>query len=100
MKILFMGTPEFAVPSLEILQNSRHEIVGVLTAPDKPVGRGLKIRPSAVKKQASAYGLPIFQPTNLENPDFIQTLEKLQAELFVVVAFRILPPSQPSVQTG
>lgn len=94
MKIVFMGTPEFAVPVLEALQNSReHAVVGVVTAADKPVGRGLTIKPSPVKKVALKHGIPIFQPTNLEDPEFIETIRKVNAELYVVVAFRILPPA-------
>ncbi|MFQ5640298.1 MAG: methionyl-tRNA formyltransferase [bacterium] len=93
MKILFMGTPDFAVPSLNILQNSQHQIVGVVTATDKPVGRGLKLRPSAVKENALKYDLPVLQPRHFEDSDFIRALQNLNADLFVVVAFRILPPS-------
>ncbi|MFQ5750359.1 MAG: methionyl-tRNA formyltransferase [bacterium] len=92
MKILFMGTPDFAVPSLHAFVNSHHELVGVVTTPDKPVGRGLKIQPSPIKKVALELNLPIFQPAELTNSEFIQKIHQLRAQLFVVVAFRILPP--------
>lgn len=93
MKIVFMGTPEFAVPSLEKIQNSSHEINAVVTAPDKPVGRGLKIQPPPVKNAAEKFGLPVLQPANLNDPKFISAIRDLDADLFVVVAFRILPPA-------
>ena len=86
-----MGTPEFAVPSLDILHKSGYEIVGVITAPDKPAGRGKKLSESAVKKFALQYGLPLLQPENLKCPDFIKQLNNLNADLQVVVAFRMLP---------
>jgi len=90
MKIVFMGTPGFAVPSLRKLA-ARHEVVGVITAPDKPAGRGKKIQESAVKKAASDLSTPVLQPTNLKDPAFIDELSLLGADLFVVVAFRMLP---------
>ena len=93
MKIVFMGTPEFAVPSLRALQQSRHQVVAVVTGVDKPVGRGLKVRHSPVKQVALELGLPILQPEDLRAPEFVAQLEPFQADLFVVVAFRILPPS-------
>jgi len=86
-----MGTPEFAVASLEALLNSEHEIVGVITAPDKPKGRGQKLAFSAVKELALEHELNILQPTNLKNPDFLSELKALNANLQVVVAFRMLP---------
>lgn len=86
-----MGTPEFAVPSLEALLNSGYPIVAVITAPDKPAGRGKQLRPSAVKEFALAKGLPILQPTNLKDKTFLDELEKMKASLQVVVAFRMLP---------
>lgn len=92
MKIVFMGTPDFAVPSLTILAGN-HDVVGVITAPDKPAGRGKKLRSSAIKDKAVALGLHILQPTNLKDADFQRALEDLQADLFVVVAFRMLPES-------
>lgn len=92
MKLLFMGTPDFAVPSLRALQASQHEIMSVVTATDKPCGRGLKIKPSPVKQVAKQLGLPVLQPTDLKDSKFIEDIQRLNAELFVVVAFRILPP--------
>ena len=90
MKIVFMGTPDFAVPSLLTL-DKEHEVVGVITAPDRPSGRGKKLRGSAVKEAAATLGLAILQPTNLKDADFIEELQSLEADLFVVVAFRMLP---------
>ncbi len=91
MKIVFMGTPEFAVPSLKTLQHSQHEVVAVVTVPDKPAGRGQQLRPSAVKQAALEFGLPVLQPEKLKDPDFCAELAAFNADLFVVVAFRILP---------
>ncbi len=91
LKIVFMGTPEFAVPMLETLHASGHEIVGVLTAPDKPAGRGMQLTPSEVKKCALQKNLRVLQPEKLKNPDFLKELQSLNADLFVVVAFRMLP---------
>ena len=90
MRIIFMGTPEFAVPSLEILLENGYEVVGVVTAPDKPGGRQ-GIMQSAVKQFAEAKGLNILQPEKLKNPDFISALQELRADLQIVVAFRMLP---------
>ena len=91
MRVVFMGTPEFAVASLDALLKAGINIVGVVTAPDKPAGRGMKITESAVKKFASKRGLHILQPQRLKDPDFIRELKSLQADLQVVVAFRMLP---------
>ena len=92
MKIVFMGTPDFAVPSLEILHKAGYEIVGVITATDKLGGRGKnKLIESAVKKYALEHDLPIFQPPNLKNPEFQKALKATGADLQVVVAFRMLP---------
>ena len=92
MRIIFMGTPEFAVPSLEILVKNNYDIVGVVTATDKMGGRGKKtLIQSAVKKYALANDLNILQPPNLKDPDFVDTLLSLSADLQVVVAFRMLP---------
>ncbi len=90
LNIVFMGTPEFAVPSLDIL-NINHNITAVVTAPDKPAGRGKKLKQSAVKKFALSHQLKCLQPTNLKDPDFINTLKSLEPDLIVVVAFRMLP---------
>jgi methionyl-tRNA formyltransferase len=91
LRIIFMGTPEFAVPSLEILVENKFNVVGVITAPDKPQGRGQKMIPSPIKECALKYNLPILQPTNLKSPEFIEELKSYQANLQVVVAFRMLP---------
>ncbi len=91
LKIVFMGTPEFAVPMLEVLVKSEHEVVGVITAPDKPAGRGMQLVESDIKKYAVEHQLNILQPEKLKNPDFITELRALNADLFVVVAFRMLP---------
>ena len=91
LRIVFMGTPEFAVPMLDTLVNSTHHVVGVITAPDKPAGRGMQIVESDVKKYAVANNQHILQPEKLKNEDFIAALRALNADLFVVVAFRMLP---------
>ena len=91
LKIVFMGTPEFAVPMLEVLVNSTHEVVGVITAPDKPAGRGMQLMESDVKKCAKQHSLHILQPEKLKNETFLAELKALNADLFVVVAFRMLP---------
>ena len=86
-----MGTPDFAVGILDAIYHSSHEIVGVITAPDKPAGRGQKLNESAVKKYALEKNLRILQPTNLKSEDFLEELRSLEANLQVVVAFRMLP---------
>lgn len=91
LRIVFMGTPEFAVPMLDTLVHSQHKIVGVITAPDKPAGRGMQFQQSDVKKYAVEKGLLVLQPEKLKNDDFLGALRTLQADLFVVVAFRMLP---------
>ncbi len=91
MRIVFMGTPDFAVASLRALVEKNHNIVGVITAPDKPAGRGRKIRTSSVKQYALEQGLTLLQPTNLKDPSFLDQLESLEADLQIVVAFRMLP---------
>lgn len=91
MRIIFMGTPDFAVASLQALLNAKQEVVGVITAPDKPAGRGQKLNESAVKKFAVANNLHILQPDKLKNPEFLAELKSLNADLQVVVAFRMLP---------
>ncbi len=91
LRIVFMGTPEFAVASLDALLQAGYNIVGVITAPDKPAGRGMKLTESAVKKFASEKGLNILQPVKLKDPVFLADLEALHADLQVVVAFRMLP---------
>lgn len=91
MKIVFMGTPDFAVASLNALVEAGFEVVGVVTAADKPAGRGQKLQESAVKKYAMEKGLTILQPLKLKDPEFIEQLRSLNADLQVVVAFRMLP---------
>jgi methionyl-tRNA formyltransferase len=91
MRIVFMGTPEFAVASLDELIKAGSEIVGVVTAPDKPAGRGQKVSESAVKQYAVANGLRVLQPEKLKNEQFLEELRSLNADLQVVVAFRMLP---------
>ncbi len=91
LRIVFMGTPEFAVPSLNKLYEAGYDIAGVITAPDKPAGRGMKLSESAVKKYALEKNLKILQPAKLKDPGFIKELEALKADVQVVVAFRMLP---------
>lgn len=91
LRIVFMGTPEFAVASLDALRKAGYNIVGVITAPDKPAGRGMKMTESAVKRYAVDNGLNVLQPEKLKNPEFLETLRALQADLQIVVAFRMLP---------
>ena len=90
-KIVFMGTPEFAVPSLDILVKNGFNVACVVTVPDKPQGRGLKLSQSEVKKYALEHNLPILQPEKLKDEKFIKYLEELSPDIIVVVAFRILP---------
>lgn len=91
MRIVFMGTPEFAVASLEALLEAGQNVVAVVTAPDKPAGRGQKLQQSAVKRFAISRGLPVLQPEKLKNPAFLSELASFKADLQVVVAFRMLP---------
>jgi methionyl-tRNA formyltransferase len=91
MRIVFMGTPQFAVASLDELIKAGSDIVGVITAPDKPAGRGQKVSESAIKQYAVANGLKVLQPINLKDAAFLEDLQSLQADLQVVVAFRMLP---------
>ncbi|MDX1365247.1 methionyl-tRNA formyltransferase [Arenibacter latericius] len=90
-RIVFMGTPDFAVATLEALHKEGFPIVGVITAPDKPAGRGRKLNESAVKKYATANGLTLLQPTNLKDEEFLENLRALKPDLQIVVAFRMLP---------
>jgi methionyl-tRNA formyltransferase len=90
-RIVYMGTPEFAVTILDGLIKNEYNIVAVITAPDKPAGRGQKLSESDVKKYAIEHELNVLQPTNLKDEEFIQQLQSLKADLFVVVAFRMLP---------
>ncbi|QOI95991.1 MAG: methionyl-tRNA formyltransferase [Flammeovirgaceae bacterium] len=91
LRIIFMGTPEFAVPSLEILLENKFNVVAVVTAPDKPQGRGQKITGSPVKECALRHNIPVLQPANLKSPAFIEELKSYHANLQAVVAFRMLP---------
>jgi len=91
LRIVFMGTPDFAVAGLQKLVENKYTVVGVITAPDRPAGRGQKIQQSAVKQYATQANLPVLQPTNLKDPQFIQELKALNANLQIVVAFRMLP---------
>src|ERR1700761_3888782 len=91
MRIVFMGTPQFAVASLDELITSGCDVVGVVTAPDKPAGRGQKVNQSAVKEYALEHGLKVLQPEKLKDEKFLEELKALNADLQVVVAFRMLP---------
>lgn len=91
IRIVFMGTPGFAVASLDALLRHHYDVCAVVTAPDRPAGRGQKLRPSAVKQYASKKNIPVLQPENLKDEEFTDRLRKLQATLFIVVAFRMLP---------
>ena len=92
MKIIFMGTPEFAVPALDALVASHHDVLAVVTVPDKPKGRGQAMSMSDVKKRALELDLPVLQPAKLKDPVFLKTLHAFNPDILVVVAFRILPP--------
>lgn len=91
MKIVFFGTPEFAIPSLDRLVSDGHQIASVVTMPDKIAGRGHKLIMSDVKKYALEHDIPVLQPEKLRNPEFLEQLRSLNADLFVVIAFRMLP---------
>lgn len=91
IRIVFMGTPDFAVASLKALVENGYNVVAVVTAPDKPAGRGMQLQESAVKQYAVTNSLPVLQPEKLRNPDFISQLKNYNAELQIVVAFRMLP---------
>jgi methionyl-tRNA formyltransferase len=102
LRIVFMGTPEFAVATLGSLLMNGFNVIGVVTAPDKPAGRGRKISKPAVKEFAEFSYLPIMQPQNLKDPEFINELKKLNPDIFIVVAFRMLPEAVwriPSIGT-
>ena len=91
MRIVFMGTPSFAVTTLDAIFRSEHEVVAVVTATDKPAGRGLQMKISEVKGYALEHNIPVYQPEKLKDPQFIADLKALNADIFVVVAFRMLP---------
>jgi methionyl-tRNA formyltransferase len=90
-KIIFLGTPDFAVPSLEALVQAGYDVVAVVTAPDQPAGRGLQLHASPVKQCAMSHGIPVLQPEKLKNEAFLEQLASYKADLFIVVAFRMLP---------
>ena len=91
MRIIFFGTPEFAVASLQALVEAKLDVVAVVTAPDKPAGRGQQIQSSPVKAYAVSVGLPILQPAKLKDPAFLEELASYKADLQIIVAFRMLP---------
>lgn len=91
MKVAFFGTPEFSIPSLERFSKSRHQLVGVVTAPDRPRGRGKAVSPTPIAEAAQRLGLPILKPVDFDNSDFLEALRAWNADVFAVVAFRILP---------
>ncbi|WP_373018684.1 methionyl-tRNA formyltransferase, partial [Muriicola sp.] len=91
LRIVFMGTPDFAVATLDALVQNKYNVVGVITAPDRPAGRGQSLRQSAVKRYALEHGLKVLQPTNLKKENFLEELRTLNANLQIVVAFRMLP---------
>lgn len=91
LRIIFMGTPDFAVPTLQILVENHYNVVAVITAPDKPAGRGQKLQQSPVKEYAVRQGIPVLQPTNLKAEQFLQELRSYAANLQIIVAFRMLP---------
>lgn len=91
MKIVFLGTPEFAVESLDAIIKAGHEVAAVVTATDKPAGRGHKLLPSAVKQYALDHDIEVLQPAKLRDPEFLDRLRQINADIFVVIAFRMLP---------
>jgi methionyl-tRNA formyltransferase len=91
LKIVYMGTPEFAVEPLRVLLKNGYNIVAVVTVPDKPAGRGRELKQSEIKQFATEHSLPVLQPVKLRDENFIETLKSLNADLFIVVAFRMLP---------
>ena len=91
LKVVFMGTPEFAATILRRIAASQHQVLAVVTVPDKPAGRGQKLTESDVKVEACKLGIPVLQPTKLKDPEFIAELKQLGADVFVVVAFRMMP---------
>ena len=87
MRIVFMGTPDFSVPTLESLVKGGHEVLAVVTQPDKPKGRGKSVLMTPVKEKALELGIPVYQPVKVREPEFMEVLKGLDAEVFVVVAF-------------
>lgn len=97
LRIVFMGTPEFAVGPLKTLCEANYNIVGVVTMPDKPIGRGQKMGESAVKSYAKSVGLPIYQPQSLKDEDFIAQMRELNIDIAIIVAFKMLPKALWSI---
>ena len=93
MKLVFFGTPDFAVPTLDALHDSSHEILGVVTSPDKKSGRGLKVKSAAIKNIAEKYSLPIYQPESTGSEQLHSILKQINPDIYVVVAYKILPES-------
>lgn len=94
MRIIFMGTPDFSVPTLKSLVEAGHEVAAVVTQPDKPKGRGKAVQMTPVKEQALEYGIPVYQPLKVRDPAFVETVRQLAADVIVVVAFgQIIPKS-------
>ena len=93
MKLVFFGTPDFAVPTLDALHDSSHEILGVVTSPDKKSGRGLKVTSGAIKKSSEQYSLPIYQPESTGSEQLHSILKQINPDIYVVVAYKILPES-------
>jgi methionyl-tRNA formyltransferase len=91
LRVLFFGTPEFALPSLEAVRTSHHPLAGVVTVPDRPRGRGRKPLPSPIKEKAASFGVPVLQPEKLDDPVFLDEVTRIDPDIFLVVAFRILP---------
>ena len=92
-RIVFVGSPDFALPALQDLHKSTYDVVGVITAPDKPSGRGQKVQSTAIKQEADRLGIPVLQPKNLKDQGFQEELRQLKADIQVVIAFRMLPES-------
>jgi methionyl-tRNA formyltransferase len=91
LKVIFLGTPDFSVPSLDAIVKAGFDVVAVVTAPDKPAGRGMKMQSSAVKKYAEEHHIPVLQPAKLKDPAFIEQLRSYKADVQIVIAFRMLP---------
>ena len=91
MRIVYFGTPDFAIPPLKLLHQSTHEIISIVTSPDKKSGRGLNVRKSPVKKQGEKFSIPVLQPNDFNDDEFISNLRKVKADIFIVVAFKKLP---------
>ena len=93
MKLVFFGTPDFAVPTLNYLHESHHDVLGVVTNPDNKSGRGLEVQSSSIKRRAEIFSIPIFQPVKLNSNEFISALKEINPDIYVVVAYKIIPES-------